>query len=141
MGASREGYASDMTRMTHTGRPTGQTKRLYAAVLEAQLAALEAVRPGAACAAIDGVARRTLQRLGYAEFFVHSTGHGLGLEIHEAPRIGRRAKETLEQNMVITIEPGAYLPGRGGVRIEDTVLVTARGAEVLTAVPKELLVL
>ncbi len=141
MGASREGYASDMTRVIHTGRPTAPTKRLYAAVLEAQLAALDAVRPGATCSSVDGVARRTLKRHGYGEFFVHSTGHGLGLEIHEAPRIGRRAKETLEQNMVITIEPGAYIPGRGGVRIEDTVLVTARGAEVLTAVAKELLVL
>lgn len=141
MGASREGYLSDMTRMTHTGRPTGQTKRLHAAVLEAQLAALDAVRPGATCASIDGAARRMLKQHGYAEFFVHSTGHGLGLEIHEAPRIGRRVKEVLEQNMVITIEPGAYIPGKGGVRIEDTVVVTARGAEVLTAVPKELLVL
>ena len=141
MGASREGYASDMTRVMHTGRPTAPTKRLYTAVLEAQLAALDAVRPGATCASIDGVARRTLTRLGYGEFFVHSTGHGLGLEIHEAPRIGRRVKDVLERNMVITIEPGAYIPGQGGVRIEDTVVVTARGAEVLTAVPKELLVL
>lgn len=141
MGASLDGYASDMTRMSHTGRPTGQTKRLYAAVLEAQKAAFDAVRPGVACAAIDRVARRTLRRLGYGDFFVHSTGHGLGLEIHEAPRVGRRAEETLEQNMVITIEPGAYIPGRGGVRIEDTVLVTANGAEALTAVPKELTVL
>ncbi len=141
MGASLEGYASDMTRMSHTGRPTSATKRLYAAVLEAQLAALDAVRPGATCAGVNRAARKMLQRHGYAEFFVHSTGHGLGLEIHEAPRIGRRVKEALEQNMVITIEPGAYIPGRGGVRIEDTVLVTARGAEVLTAVPKGLLVL
>ncbi|MGD0580098.1 MAG: Xaa-Pro peptidase family protein [Bryobacteraceae bacterium] len=141
MGASLEGYASDMTRVMHTGRPTAQTKRLYAAVLEAQLAAVDAVRPGATCPSIDRAARKTLQRHGYGEFFVHSTGHGLGLEIHEAPRIGRRVKEVLEQNMVITIEPGAYIPGKGGVRIEDTVLVTERGAEVLTAVPKELLVL
>ena len=141
MGASREGYASDMTRVIHTGRPTAPTKRLYAAVLEAQLAALDAVRPGATCASIDGVARRTLTRHGYGEFFVHSTGHGLGLAIHEAPRIGRRAKDVLERNMVITIEPGAYIPGRGGVRIEDTLVVTERGADVLTAVPKELLVL
>jgi len=141
MGASRQGYASDMTRVIHTGRPTAATKRLYAAVLEAQLAALDAVKPGATCSSVDGVARRTLARHGYGEFFVHSTGHGLGLEIHEAPRIGRRVKEALERNMVITIEPGAYIPGRGGVRIEDTVLVTERGAEVLTAVPKELLVL
>ena len=141
MGASLDGYASDMTRMSHTGRPNAQTKRLYAAVLEAQLAALDAVRPGVKCSSIDGIARKTLQRRGLAEFFVHSTGHGLGLEIHETPRIGRRAKDKLEQNMVITIEPGAYIPGQGGVRIEDTVLVTARGAEVLTAVPKGLLVL
>lgn len=141
MGACLDGYASDMTRMSHTGRPNAQTRRLYAAVLEAQLAALDAVRPGAKCSSIDGTARKTLQRHGLGEFFVHSTGHGLGLEIHESPRIGRRAKDKLEQNMVITIEPGAYIPGKGGVRIEDTVLVTARGAEVLTTVPKELLVL
>jgi Xaa-Pro aminopeptidase len=130
-----------MTRVMHMGRPAAATRRLYAAVLEAQLVALDAVKPGATCASVDGAARDTLKRRGYGEYFVHSTGHGVGLEIHEAPRVGRRVKDALERNMVITIEPGAYIPGRGGVRIEDTVLVTERGAEVLTAVAKELVVL
>ena len=141
MGASLDGYASDMTRMLHFGRPGLATRRLYNAVLEAQLAALDAVRPGVTCKAVDAVARKVLRRLGYDRYFQHSTGHGLGLEIHEAPRIGRKMDDVLEQNMMITIEPGAYIPGMGGVRIEDTVLVTATGAEALTAVPKKLLVL
>lgn len=141
MGACVDGYASDMTRVVHTGRAPIATRRLYEAVLEAHLAALAVVRPGVSCAAIDGAARKTLKRFGYDQYFQHSTGHGLGLEIHEAPRIGRRIDDVIEQNMVITIEPGAYLPGAGGVRIEDTILVTERGAESLTNVPKEFLVL
>jgi Xaa-Pro aminopeptidase len=133
MGASLDGYASDMTRVVHTGRASRLAKRLYDAVLEAHMAAFEMVRPG--------VARKTLKRFGYDQYFQHSTGHGLGLEIHEAPRVGRSVPDVIEQNMVITIEPGAYIPGTGGVRIEDTVLVTERGAESLTKVPKEFLVL
>jgi Xaa-Pro aminopeptidase len=141
MGACLNGYASDMTRVAHTDRPSKATMRLYDAVLEAHLAALAVVRPGVTCSAIDGAARKTLTRLGYGQYFQHSTGHGLGLEIHEAPRVGRKVTDVIEQNMVITIEPGAYIPGAGGVRIEDTILVTERGAESLTKVPKEFLVL
>lgn len=141
MGACLNGYASDMTRVVHMGRASKATRRLYDAVLEAHLAALDLVRPGVTCSEVDGAARKTLKRLGYAQYFQHSTGHGLGLEIHEAPRIGRKIEDIIEQNMVITIEPGAYIPGAGGVRIEDTVLVTERGAESLTKVPKEFLVL
>jgi Xaa-Pro aminopeptidase len=141
MGASLDGYASDMTRVVHTGRASRLAKRLYDAVLEAHMAAFEMVRPGVTCSAIDGAARKTLKRFGYDQYFQHSTGHGLGLEIHEAPRVGRTVPDVIEQNMVITIEPGAYIPGTGGVRIEDTVLVTERGAESLTKVPKEFLVL
>ena len=141
MGASLEGYASDMTRVVHMGRASKATRRLYAAVLEAHLAALAMVCPGVTCAGVDGAARKTLKRFGYDQYFQHSTGHGLGLEIHEAPRVGRKITDVIEQNMVITIEPGAYIPGAGGVRIEDTILVTERGAESLTKVPKEFLVL
>ena len=141
MGACLNGYASDMTRVVHTGRASKATRRLYDAVLEAHLAALDLVRPGVTCSAVDGAARKTLKRFGYDRYFQHSTGHGLGLEIHEAPRVGRKVADVIEQNMVITIEPGAYIPGAGGVRIEDTVLVTERGAESLTKVPKEFLVL
>ena len=141
MGACLNGYASDMTRVAHTGRPSKETRRLYDAVLEAHLAAFDAVRAGVTCAEVDRAARRTLKRYGYERYFQHATGHGLGLEIHEAPRVGRTGADILEPNMLITIEPGAYIPGAGGVRIEDTVLVTERGAESLTNVPKELLVL
>jgi Xaa-Pro aminopeptidase len=141
MGACLDGYASDMTRVVHTGRVSKLARRMHGAVLEAHLSAFEMVRPGVTCSAIDGAARKTLKRFGYDQYFQHSTGHGLGLEIHEAPRVGRMVKDVIEQNMLITIEPGVYIPGSGGIRIEDTVLVTERGAESLTKVPKELLVL
>lgn len=141
MGASLEGYASDMTRTLHVGQPGRKARDLYSAVLEAQLAALEAVRPGARCADVDAAARNVLKRRGLADFFRHSTGHGLGLEIHENPRIGAKSEEILQAGMAVTVEPGAYLPGFGGVRIEDTVLVTVRGCEILTPTPKELAVI
>jgi Xaa-Pro aminopeptidase len=141
MGAMLEGYASDMTRMLHIGAPGTKAKRMYRAVLEAQLAAIDAVRPGARTAAIDAAARRVLKGHGLDKAFTHSTGHGLGLEIHEPPRLGRKDKMRLKEGMAITIEPGAYLEGFGGIRIEDTVVVTANGCEVLTPTSKELRVI
>jgi len=130
-----------MTRVVHLGKPGARARRLYKAVLEAQLAAIDVVRPGITAAAVDRAARKVLDRYGMGELFVHSTGHGLGLEIHEVPRLGRKDKTRLEAGMAITIEPGAYVEGFGGVRIEDTVLVTPGGCEILTPTPKEFLVL
>ncbi len=141
MGASARGYASDMTRMLYVGEPPRRVRNLYAAVLEAQLAATEAVRAGVSAAQVDRVARRVLRRHALDKLFVHSTGHGLGLEIHENPRLGRHSRDWLETGMVVTIEPGVYLEGFGGIRIEDTVVVTAKGAEVLTLLSKDLRVL
>ncbi|HEX4136862.1 MAG TPA: Xaa-Pro peptidase family protein [Bryobacteraceae bacterium] len=138
MGAFRDGYASDMTRMVHVGPATPKYKRAYRAVLEAQLAAVDAVKPGATTHAVDRAARSILKRHGLEKEFIHSTGHGLGLEIHEMPRIGRKDKTKLEAGMAITIEPGVYIEGWGGIRIEDTVLVTPSGCEVLTPTSKEL---
>jgi len=138
MGAFQDGYASDMTRMLYVGTPGPKVKRLYAAVREAQQAALDTVRAGIAAGAVDRAARRVLESHGLGARFVHSTGHGLGLEIHEPPRLGKGEKLVLEEGMAVTVEPGAYLAGFGGVRIEDTVVVTARGCEVLTPTPKEL---
>jgi len=141
MGAMQEGYASDMTRMLYLGVPGAKVKRTYRAVLEAQLAAIDAVRPGASTARVDGAARKVLQGYGLDRAFVHSTGHGLGLEIHEPPRIAKRDKTRLQTGMAITIEPGVYLEGFGGVRIEDTVVVTETGCEILTPTDKDLRVI
>jgi Xaa-Pro aminopeptidase len=141
MGACLEGYASDMTRMAHLGRPPAKATDLHSAVLEAQLAAIAEVRAGVEARKVDEAARQSLKKRQLDKAFMHSTGHGLGLEIHEDPRIGRTSDDTLEAGMVITIEPGAYLEGYGGVRIEDTILVTETGAEILTPTTKELLVL
>ena len=141
MGAQQDGYASDMTRMLFLGKPGARVKHLHGAVLEAQLAAIDAVRPGARTASVNAVARRVLRGYGLDRAFIHSTGHGLGLEIHEPPRIGSRDKGRLEAGMAITIEPGVYLEDFGGIRIEDTVVVTPQGCEVLTPTPKELRVI
>jgi Xaa-Pro aminopeptidase len=141
VGAHQDGYSSDMTRMIFMGKPERATRAMYNAVLEAQLAAIAVVRPGVTAQRVDRAARQALKPAGLDKAFVHSTGHGLGLEIHEAPRLGKKDKTRLEAGMVITIEPGAYLEGTGGVRIEDTVLVTQSGCEVLTPTSKELRVL
>jgi Xaa-Pro aminopeptidase len=141
MGAFQDAYASDMTRTFFLGSATREMKRIYNAVLESQLAAIDAVRPGVGAAKIDKVARAVLKGHGLEKAFMHSTGHGLGLEIHEPPRLGRKEKLKLEVGMAITIEPGAYVENVGGVRIEDVVVVTAGGCEVLTPTPKELKVL
>jgi Xaa-Pro aminopeptidase len=141
MGAQQDGYCSDMTRMLFLGRPGARVKRAYRAVLEAQLAAIDTVRAGVAAARPDAAARRVLRGFGLERAFVHSTGHGLGLEIHEPPRLGRREKLRLKAGMALTIEPGVYIEGFGGIRIEDTVLVTARGCEILTPTSKDLRVI
>ncbi len=139
MGASQEGYASDMTRVAHTGTPPKRILRLYKAVLEAQLTALSSIKAGVTTGEVDAAARNVLKRHELDRAFVHSTGHGLGLEIHEPPRIARKDKTRLQAGMAITIEPGAYIDGLGGIRIEDTVLVTEHGCEVLTPTPKDLI--
>jgi Xaa-Pro aminopeptidase len=141
MGAFENGYASDMTRMLFIGAPGAKVKRAYKAVLEAQLAAIDAVRPGITAAVVDRAARSTLKKHGLDRAFVHSTGHGLGLEIHEPPRIGKRDQTRLQPGMAITIEPGVYIEDWGGIRIEDTVAVTQTGCEILTPTPKELRVI
>jgi Xaa-Pro aminopeptidase len=134
-------YCSDMTRTVHVGRLSSVDRHLYEAVREAQMAAVNSVAPGVEIGKVDQAARQVLNRAGLAKYFTHSTGHGVGLEIHEPPRIARAVKDRLEPGMVVTIEPGAYVPGHGGARIEDMVLVTASGCEVLTQAPKELIVL
>ena len=135
------GYVSDMTRTVHLGRAGRRARDVYRTVREAQAAAIAAVRPGIGCAAVDEAARAVIRGAGWGPNFAHSTGHGVGLEIHEAPRIAATSSETLAAGQVITIEPGVYIPGWGGVRIEDVVLVTETGAEVLTPTPKEMLTL
>jgi Xaa-Pro aminopeptidase len=135
------GYCSDRTRTVHVGRPSAEARQLYGAVLEAQQTAIAAVRPGVTAAEVDGAARRVLRRRKLGRYFTHSTGHGLGLEIHEAPRLAAGQTQKLEPGMVITIEPGAYVPGERGVRIEDVVVVTPSGCEVLTPTDNKLVII
>lgn len=138
-GVILRGYCSDMTRTVHVGRVTGTERAQYEAVLEAQLAGVAAIRPGVAAGEVDEAARTVLRKAKLDRYFTHSTGHGVGLEIHEPPRLGKAQAERLEPGMVITIEPGVYVPEKGGIRIEDMVLVTANGAEILTPVTKQLI--
>lgn len=138
-GVVQGGYCSDMTRTVHVGRANREERGWYSAVLEAQLAAIAAVRPGVTAGEVDSAARGILRRARLDRYFTHSTGHGVGLEIHEPPRLGRDQQDPLQTGMVITIEPGVYIPGRGGIRIEDMVLVTIAGCEILTPVDKQLI--
>jgi Xaa-Pro aminopeptidase len=144
-GGVLDGYCSDLTRTVSVGAPTADARRLHAAVREAQQAAVEAVKPGVPASDVDAAARRLLESRGLGEAFGHGTGHGLGLDVHEEPRIGPPRADSptvqLKPGMVFTIEPGAYVPGLGGVRIEDDVVVTESGCDVLTSVPRELLAL
>jgi Xaa-Pro aminopeptidase len=135
-GVILNGYCSDMTRTVHLGGASGEERSAYEAVLEAQGAAVLAVRPGATCGEVDEAARRVLRKAGLAKWFTHSTGHGVGLEIHEQPRVAAGQETRLEPGMVITVEPGIYMPGKFGIRIEDMVAVTEKGARVLTPVTK-----
>ena len=137
LGAILCGYAADMTRTVHLGKPRARLRRLYAAVQDAQERALAVVREGVRAGDVDRAARGALGRHGLARYFTHSTGHGVGLEIHERPRLGRGETQRLEAGCVITVEPGVYLEGLGGIRIEDTVLVGSDGPEVLTTASKD----
>jgi Xaa-Pro aminopeptidase len=133
------GYSSDMTRTVYLGNPTAKERGVYEAVLEAQEAGVGAVRGGARCEDVDETARSVLRKAGLADAFTHSSGHGVGLEIHEPPRIGTGQKNRLRPGMVVTIEPGVYLAGQFGIRIEDMVAVTKTGGQVLTPAPKALI--
>jgi Xaa-Pro aminopeptidase len=138
-GVILKGYCSDMTRTVYLGKPKANERNAYEAVLEAQEAGVAAVASGVSCGEVDEAARGVLRRAGLAEAFTHSTGHGVGLEIHEAPRLGAGQTTRLLPGMVVTIEPGVYLAGQFGIRIEDMVAVTRTGRQVLTPAPKALI--
>jgi Xaa-Pro aminopeptidase len=131
-------YKSDLTRVLVTGRISPKLQRVYGVVLRAQLRAIAAIRPGVEARAVDHRARQTIREAGFGRYFGHGLGHGVGLQVHEAPRLAANSKVVLKPGMVVTVEPGIYLPGWGGVRIEDDVLVTSTGHEVLTRVGKRL---
>jgi Xaa-Pro aminopeptidase len=138
MGALFDGYCSDCTRTFATGPLGASATEVYELVLSAQEAALEAVHAGAGCAAVDAVARDHIEAAGHGERFGHGLGHGVGLEVHEEPRLTKTAEGSLEAGNLVTVEPGVYLPGEIGVRIEDLVAVTEVGCEILTGFPKAL---
>lgn len=137
-GAEADGYFSDITRTLCVGRPSRRQRQIHELVLSAQTAAIKAVRPGIPCKAVDDAARGMIKKAGHGEHFGHSTGHGVGLMVHEGPALSHLSKDIVEQGMVFTVEPGVYVPGWGGVRIEDMVRVTARGVAVLTTLSREL---
>jgi Xaa-Pro aminopeptidase len=140
MGAQLDGYCSDGTRTYATGDPGEQGREVYEVTLKAQLASLEAVKAGAKGEDVDAVARKIIDTAGYGENFGHGLGHGVGLEVHEMPRLSPKADDVLAPNEVVTVEPGVYLPGKLGVRIEDFVVVTTDGYKNLSSLPKELTV-
>lgn len=137
LGAILNGYAADMTRTVYLGEPKRRVRSLYNAVTEAQERAVEALREGGLAEDVDDAARRVLRHRGVAEYFTHSTGHGVGLDVHEKPRLAKGQKTRLPTGCVVTVEPGIYLKGFGGIRVEDTVLVTPDGPEILTPASKD----
>ncbi|MDQ6606410.1 MAG: Xaa-Pro peptidase family protein [Actinomycetota bacterium] len=139
-GAQVDGYCSDCTRTVAAGRAEPEAERVYELVLEAQIAGLRAVRAGQSGREADAVARRVIEAGGHGEQFGHGLGHGVGLDIHESPRLSQRSEDELHTGNIVTVEPGIYVPGRFGVRIEDLVLVTDDGCEILTSMPKRLMV-
>ncbi|MDY5953870.1 MAG: aminopeptidase P family protein [Kiritimatiellia bacterium] len=141
MGVRLDGYCSDMTRCVSFGKPSALYRKIYALVLEANCRAIEAIRPGIPCCEVDAVARGVIEKAGYGKAFGHSLGHSVGLEIHESPAFSPTCRTVLKPGMVITVEPGIYLPGRLGIRIEDFIVVTGDGCRILTGTPKELLVI
>ncbi|MCJ7478722.1 MAG: Xaa-Pro peptidase family protein [Candidatus Nanohaloarchaeota archaeon QJJ-7] len=138
VGARKDGYVSDISRTFYIGEPRDKYRKIYNAVLEAQRAAVKEVRDGVESTEVDGAARSVLEEKDLEEHFVHSTGHGVGISVHEAPNVSEESDETLEEGMVITVEPGVYLDGEFGVRIEDTYMVKKNGAERLTSLSCEL---
>jgi Xaa-Pro aminopeptidase len=138
-GARLEGYRSDCTRTLSTGELPQVLREIYDICLESQLAAIDGIKPGMTGVQADGIARKVIADAGYGENFGHGLGHGVGIDIHEAPRLSVESPDTLQVGNVITIEPGIYLPGIGGVRIEDLAVVREDGVELLTSFPKDLL--
>ncbi|MFA5863863.1 MAG: aminopeptidase P family protein [Phycisphaerae bacterium] len=136
-GALANGYCSDLTRTICLGKMPPALKDIYKICLEAQLAGIEAIKPGVRADTVDAAARKVITLAGYGKFFNHGLGHGLGLEVHEGPTLNRISRDTLQPGMIVTVEPGIYIPGKGGVRIEDDVLVTETGFKVLSSLPKE----
>ncbi|WP_205623408.1 Xaa-Pro peptidase family protein [Desulfosporosinus sp. HMP52] len=140
-GAIYQGYCSDITRTVFIGDPEDKHRDVYATVLRAQMAGIQAVAPGRSGKEVDSVARSIIEEAGYGDYFGHGLGHSVGLAIHEGPNLNKREERLLQPGMVVTVEPGIYIPDWGGVRIEDIVLVTESGCEVLTQAPKELIIL
>lgn len=140
-GCGYQGYNADITRTIALGKPSARALEIYQVVLRAQEQALATARVGVRAATVDKAARQVIEGEGYGEFFGHNTGHGVGLSVHEKPTLSRDSEIPLEEGMTFTIEPGIYLPGVGGIRIEDTVTLGLRGLEVLTSAPRELLIL
>ncbi len=140
-GAFFSGYATDMTRTVSSGEPEPEMRRIYDLVLEAQQKAASEVKPGMKAKDLDAVARDLFDKAGYGDYFGHGLGHGVGLETHEQPVLNNQSETVLEPGMVITVEPGIYIPGRGGVRIEDMVLVGESAGEILTNSPRGLITL
>jgi Xaa-Pro aminopeptidase len=137
-GAELDGYCSDCTRTVATGTVDDHTREIYELVRAAQLAGLEAVRAGQGGREVDAIARAMIEDAGHGEHFGHGLGHGVGLEVHEAPRLSKRSEDELQADSTVTVEPGVYLPGEFGVRIEDLVAVTEAGCEILTGMSKDL---
>lgn len=140
-GALHNGYVSDITRTIAVGKPSEQLKEIYDITLEAQLRAMEQIKPGITGIEADAFARDYITAKGYGDYFGHSLGHGIGLEVHEGPGLSIRSEQKLEPGMVVTVEPGIYIPKLGGVRIEDDVLITETGNEALTHSTKDLIIL
>lgn len=130
-GAALKGYKSDMTRTYAIGTPSDKMQEIYSIVQDAQRLAQDSLKPGVACKDIDAIARDYIDRKGYGEYFAHGLGHGVGLDIHEFPRLNKTSNDVLQENMVVTVEPGIYLPGVGGVRIENTCVITKDGSKSL----------
>jgi Xaa-Pro aminopeptidase len=137
-GARADWYVSDLTRVVWPGSIPTELAKVYQVVREAQQAAIAAIKPGVSASSVDRIARSHIAKAGYGRRFTHSLGHGIGLNVHEGPGLRKGGEDKLEPGMVVTVEPGVYLPGVGGVRIEDDVLVTAGGHEVLSSLPSDL---